>query len=109
MNKITFSLNYRKPKSEYNGSDELYVCIRQYYKIDGETNGKIRKSSTGIKCKLDDWNTNWHDTDNRMPINESDPDHLKKNKLLKRKVEEFLKRDYNLSINKPIGSVKLNK
>jgi succinate dehydrogenase / fumarate reductase flavoprotein subunit len=108
MNKITFSLNYRKPKSEYNGSDELYVCIRQYYKIDGETNGKIRKSSTGIKCKLDDWNTNWHDTDNRMPINESDPEHLKKNKLLKRKVEEFLKRDYNLSINKRIGSVKLN-
>jgi hypothetical protein len=47
MNKITFSLNYRKPKSEYSGSDELFICIRQYYKLDGEKIGKIKKIKYG--------------------------------------------------------------
>ena len=30
--KITYSLNYRKPKNSYLSSDELMVCIRFYYK-----------------------------------------------------------------------------
>jgi succinate dehydrogenase / fumarate reductase flavoprotein subunit len=108
MNKITFSLNYRKPKSEYSGSDELFICIRQYYKLDGEKIGKIKKSSTGIKCKLDDWNKNWHETENRMPINDSDPEHVKKNNLLKKKVSEFLKGGSTKTLEKKISSSKLS-
>ena len=30
--KLTFSLNYRKPKSQYKDSDELMICIRYYHK-----------------------------------------------------------------------------
>jgi len=108
MNKITFSLNYRKPKLEYQGSDELYICIRQYSKKDGERNGKIRKSSTGVKCKLDDWNEDWHETDNRMPIKNSDPEYVKKNKLLKKKVKDFINKNINPPIANKDSSFKLN-
>ena len=34
MNKATFSLNYRKPKSQYKDDEELIVCIRYYYKLE---------------------------------------------------------------------------
>jgi len=108
MNKITFSLNYRKPKSKYSGSDELFVCIRQYYKTDGDKRGKIRKSSTGVKCKLDDWNIHWHDTDARLPIKESDPNHVKKNRILKRKVEEFEKKFFTTNVEPKQARSKLN-
>ena len=108
MNKITFSLNYRKPKLEYQGSDELYICIRQYSKKDGARNGKIRKSSTGVKCKLDDWNEDWHETDNRMPIKNSDPEYVKKNKLLKKKVKDFINKNINPTIANKDSSFKLN-
>ena len=91
MRKVTFSLNYRKPKSEYDQNDDLIVCIRYYYKPHGSLNSKIKKLSTGVKCKIKDWNKNWHKTLDRQPIMKSDPDYVKKNKLLSQKVKSFLK------------------
>ena len=52
MNRITYSLNYRKPKDQYKANDELTVCLRYFHKNNPKGNGKIIKKSTGIKCKL---------------------------------------------------------
>ena len=87
--KLTFSLNYRRPKSEYKSSDELMICIRYYHKCSNTNKTKIIKKSTGVKCKLSDWNSDWHKSSNRSPIKDSDPNHKKKNKLLKDKVKTF--------------------
>ena len=54
MKKITYSLNYRKPKNQYSNHDELVVCLRYYHSI-GNGKYKVTKKSTGIKCKLADW------------------------------------------------------
>ena len=82
MKKITYSLNYRKPKNQYSNHDELVVCLRYYHSI-GNGKYKVTKKSTGIKCKLEDWDTDWHKSNNRHPIKSSDPDYLEKNTLLK--------------------------
>ena len=82
MKKITYSLNYRKPKNQYSNHDELVVCLRYYHSI-GNGKYKVTKKSTGIKCKLADWDTDWHKSNNRHPIKSSDPDYLEKNTLLK--------------------------
>ena len=87
--KLTFSLNYRRPKSEYKSSDELMICIRYYHKCSKTNKTRIIKKSTGVKCKLSDWNSDWHKSSNRSPIKDSDPNHKKKNKLLKDKVKTF--------------------
>ena len=87
--KLTYSLNYRKPKSEYNDSDELMICIRYYHRCDKTQKTKVIKKSTGIKCKLQDWNSDWHKTSLRSPIKDSDPNYKKKNKILKDKVKTF--------------------
>ena len=87
--KITYSLNYRKPKESYRSSDELMVCLRFYYKCSKTNKPKIVKKSTGVKCKLQDWDSNWHKSDERHPIKDSDPQHVKKNKLLTTKVKNF--------------------
>ena len=39
--KLTFSLNYRKPKSQYKDSDELMICIRYYHKCSNTDKTKI--------------------------------------------------------------------
>ncbi len=91
MNKVTFSLNYRKPKSEYNENDELIVCIRYYFKPKGSIGSKIKKLSTGVRCMIKDWDENWHKKHDRAPIMSSDPKHAHKNNLLKKKVKNFLK------------------
>jgi hypothetical protein len=78
MNRITYSLNYRKPKHDYNLDDELVVCLRYFYKKHSDDKGKIIKKSTGVKCKLSDWDTDWHKSPNRFPIKSSDKLHLKK-------------------------------
>ena len=87
--KLTFSLNYRRPKSEYKSSDELMICIRYYHKCSKTNKTKIIKKSTGVKCRLSDWNSDWHKSSNRNPIKDSDPNYKKKNKLLKEKVKTF--------------------
>ena len=87
--KLTFSLNYRRPKSEYKPSDELMICIRYYHKCENTQKTKIIKKSTGVKCKLKDWNSDWHKFSDRTPIKYTDPQHKKKNKILKEKVKSF--------------------
>ena len=87
--KLTYSLNYRRPKSEYKPSDELMICIRYYHKCENTQKTKIIKKSTGVKCKLKDWNSDWHKSSDRTPIKYTDPHHKKKNKILKDKVKTF--------------------
>ena len=87
--KLTYSLNYRRPKSEYKDSDELMICIRYYHKCSNTSKTKIIKKSTGVKCKLQDWNSDWHLSKDRCPIKDTDPNHKKKNKILKNKVKTF--------------------
>ena len=48
MNKITYSLNYRKPKVEYSPNEELLVCVRYYHNAKNAS-PKIIKKSTGVK------------------------------------------------------------
>ncbi|MDG1974814.1 MAG: fumarate reductase/succinate dehydrogenase flavoprotein subunit [Flavobacteriaceae bacterium] len=114
MNRITYSLNYRKPKDQYKANDELTVCLRYFYKNNPKGKGKIIKKSTGIKCKLSDWDSDWHKNPNRYPIKSSDKFSTKKNKLLNEKVinfKSFLKKDsqfeesnsFVLSSNEPDG------
>ena len=87
--KLTYSLNYRRPKSEYKASDELMICIRYYHKCNNTSKTKIIKKSTGVKCKLQDWNSDWHLSKDRSPVKDSDPNYKKKNKILKDKVKTF--------------------
>ena len=87
--KLTYSLNYRRPKSEYKPSDELMICIRYYHKCENTQKTKIIKKSTGVKCKLKDWNSDWHKSSDRTPIKHTDPNYKKKNKILKDKVKTF--------------------
>ena len=89
MNRITYSLNYRKPKDQYTNDDQLTVCLRYFLKESNSDKGKIIKKSTGIKCKLSDWNVDWHKSNERSPIKSSDKSFLKKNRLLKTKVKNF--------------------
>ena len=89
MSKLTFSLNYRKPKSEYRKNDELMICIRYYHKNSEHDEPRIIKKSTGIKCKLKDWDEDWHKNGDRLPIKPSDPQYKSKNQKLTEKVESF--------------------
>ncbi len=84
MKKITYSLNYRKPKQDYDSNDELTVCVRYYHKL---SNGKhkVVKKSTGVKCKLKDWDSDWHKGENRHPIKSSDLNYLEKNRAIRNK------------------------
>ena len=91
MKKVTFSLNYRKPKADYSDSEELIVCIRYYYKLSSNENAKIKQISTGVRCKISDWDTNWHKKADRDPIKKTDPDYRRKNKVLRNKAKDFLK------------------
>ncbi len=105
---ITFSLNYRKPKADYHEDEELFVCIRHYYRPVGSNKAKIKKISTGVKCKISDWNTNWHKEELREPISATDPEYKTKNKMLREKVNVFITEHQDL-INRPKPSYfKLN-
>ena len=88
-NKLTYSLNYRKPKDQYSDNDELMVCIRYYHKDHKDSKARIIKKSTGVKCKLVDWDKDWHNNADRSPIMSTDPNYIEKNKLLKQKVDSF--------------------
>ena len=106
--KLTYSLNYRRPKSEYKDSDELMICIRYYHKCPNTNKTKIIKKSTGVKCRLSDWNTDWHKSSNRSPIKDSDPNHKKKNKLLKEKVKTFDINELFNNVKNDSNSIYLN-
>jgi len=107
MNKLTFSLNYRKPKSEYKKNDELMICIRYYHKESESDEPRIIKKSTGIKCKLKDWDEDWHKSLDRCPIKPSDPNHKIKNQELTAKVESFRTDNLVLKEVKKVLSSKL--
>ena len=47
--KLTYSLNYRRPKSEYKDSDELMICIRYYHKCSNTSKTKINQK---FDCNL---------------------------------------------------------
>ena len=82
MKKITFALNYRKPKADYKLDDEIEICIRYSY-LDQKSNlYKVRNVSCGVKCKLKDWNKDWHKNAERLPILKTDNNHVNKNKRL---------------------------
>ena len=105
MKKITYSLNYRKPKEEYSKSDELTVCVRYYQNLPNGKN-KVVKKSTGVKCKLKDWDSDWHKSDNRYPIKSSDANYLEKNRIIKDKSIELhsLIKDFNSNVNPNLKS-----
>ena len=84
MKKITYSLNYRKPKEEYSDNCELTVCVRYYQKLDNGKH-KVVKKSTGVKCKLKDWDSDWHKSENRHPIKSTDSNYLEKNRIIRDK------------------------
>ena len=84
MKKITYSLNYRKPKEEYTENCELTVCVRYYQKLD-DGKHKVVKKSTGVKCKLKDWDSDWHKAENRHPIKSTDSNYLEKNRIIRNK------------------------
>ena len=82
MKKITFALNYRKPKLDYNLTDQIEICIR-FSKLDKKTSThKIKNISCGIKCMLKDWDNDWHKSPERLPILKTDIDYIRKNKKL---------------------------
>ena len=84
MKKITYSLNYRKPKEHYTENCELTVCVRYYQKLENGKH-KVVKKSTGVKCKLKDWDSDWHKADNRHPIKSTDSNYLEKNRIIRNK------------------------
>ena len=89
MNSITYSLNYRKPKNEYSPDDELIICLRYFYNDSSSSKARIIKKSTGIKCRLSDWNVDWHKNPDRSPINPKAKNFIKNNRLLRNKVKNF--------------------
>jgi len=97
MNKITYSLNYRKPKGEYLPDEEVLICVRYYHKVNNAA-PKIIKKSTGVKCKLKDWDTNWHRKECRSPVKSSDKDFKSKNLLIEQTAKNFEK--YLIQIQK---------
>ena len=46
-NKLTYSLNYRKPKDQYSDNDELMVCIRYYHELVHKFENPLR---VGVYC-----------------------------------------------------------
>ena len=51
MKKITYSLNYRKPKNQYSNQDELVVCLRYYHSI-GNGKYKVTKKVPALNVNL---------------------------------------------------------
>ena len=99
MRKITFAINYRKPKAEYDKNEYVEICIRYSEPEHGSGKLRIRNISCGIKCKLKDWNKDWHKSPERLPILKSDPDFSKKNKKLFELRKKILVDDFDNTNN----------
>jgi integrase len=80
---VHYSLQYKKSKNEYTKHDEVLVCVRYYHQ------GRKMNISSGVKCKIKDWNENWEKTIKREPILKSDSDWKYKNLKLKDKESEI--------------------
>ena len=84
----SFILNYRKSKESYSPSDELIINLRYY--SNGINDGRLLNISTGVKCKIKDWKTNYKKTTQKEPIKKTDKDYKKKNLILKQKESELI-------------------
>ena len=79
---LFFTLDYKLKKSEYKKSDSVKAVIRYRYK------GKQLKISTGVKCKIKDWNQDYENTRSKNPIKKSDKEFKTKNLELASKLVE---------------------
>ena len=82
MKKLTFAINYRKPKSEYLDNDLVEICIRYEYNDKKTGDTKIKNLSCGVKCMIKHWDKDWHKNPERLPVLKSDPEYIQKNKKL---------------------------
>ena len=80
---IHFSLQFKKRKSDYEKNDDLIVSVRYYFQ------GKKLNISSGVRCKIKDWNDDWDKSNKREPILKSDSDWKDKNLKLKDKESEI--------------------
>ena len=97
MKKLTFAINYRKPKSEYTSDSMVEICIRYEYFDENLKKKKIKNQSCGIKCRLVDWNKDWHKYPERLPILKTDPDYIAKNKKLFNIRKKLLVQDFSIN------------
>ena len=80
--KTYYELRIKKSWSSYSPKDELSVIVRYYFQ------GKKLNTSTGVLCKVKDWDREWRNRVNKSPIKSSDPDHKEKNLKIKQKLIE---------------------
>lgn len=80
---VYFVLQYKKPKKEYTKNDDVLVSVRYYHQ------GRKLNISSGVKCKIKDWNDDWENTFKREPILKSDIEWKEKNLKLKDKESEI--------------------
>ncbi len=80
---VHFILQFKKPKKDYTKHEEVLVSVRYYYK------GRKLNLSSGVKCKIKDWNENWENTIKREPILKTDVQWKDKNLKLKDKESEI--------------------
>jgi site-specific recombinase XerD len=79
---LFLTLDYKLKKSEYKKSDSVKAVIRYRYK------GKQLKISTGVDCKIKDWNQDYENTRSKNPIKKSDEEFKTKNLELTSKLVE---------------------
>lgn len=80
---VNFIQQFKKPKSEYHKDEEVLITIRYYFQ------GKKLNLSSGVKCKIKDWNENWSKSNKREPILRSDEYWREKNLKLKDKESQI--------------------
>lgn len=80
--KIYYELQVKKPWSSYSPNDELPIVVRYYFQK------KKLGSTTGVKCKVKDWDKGWRNRVKQEPILKSDSDYKDKNLKIKQKLIE---------------------
>jgi integrase len=100
---LYYSLNYQKPKSEYNSTDEIPIILYYYHE------GKKTKLSTGVKVQLKYWNGSGEN-----PVKRSDSEHKFKNLRLKQfhvEIENIIQRIHlnNQNPDSELIKIHLNK
>ncbi|MAX68513.1 MAG: succinate dehydrogenase flavoprotein subunit [Flavobacteriales bacterium] len=73
------------------------ICIRYEYFDENLKKKKIKNQSCGIKCRLVDWNKDWHKYPERLPILKTDPDYIAKNKKLFNIRKKLLVQDFSIN------------
>lgn len=80
--KIYYELQIKKSWSSYSPNDEIPIVVRYYFQ------GKKLSTSTGVKCKVKDWDNDWRNRISKEPIQKSDSDSRDKNLKIKQKLIE---------------------